>query len=292
MNPSKLKITGYSTALFSTWYFIEELGVLFDAGDGLTSSLLQKSRKIRYVFISHADRDHITGIFQLNQLNARENYPVFFYPKNSGSFPAIENFTLKFDPHSIGAQWVPVKENQEIQIKDRIVVSVLRNSHIEAPYEITKSLSFKVLNKKSKLKNEFKNLSPDELKRLSSEKGKDYITRVEKTCLLGYSGDTPVEDYERWDNTNILIHEATFLNGEDGKKNHANKHSNLKEVLKMVSEINIERLILGHFSTRYSNEQIDEAIKRLTKAFNIKIPIYRVLPGQTNFNILNDNPVN
>ncbi len=37
-----LTITGYSTALFSTWYFIEELGILFDVGDGITSILLQK----------------------------------------------------------------------------------------------------------------------------------------------------------------------------------------------------------------------------------------------------------
>ena len=53
----KLTITGYSTALFSTWYFIEELGLLFEADDGVTASLLQKARKIEHVFISHADRD-------------------------------------------------------------------------------------------------------------------------------------------------------------------------------------------------------------------------------------------
>ena len=57
----KLTISGYSTALFSTWYFVEELGLLFDAGDGIITQLLQKSRKIKYVFISHGDRDHLTG---------------------------------------------------------------------------------------------------------------------------------------------------------------------------------------------------------------------------------------
>ncbi|WP_282456680.1 hypothetical protein [Chitinophaga sedimenti] len=41
----KLTISGYSTALFATWYFIDELGILLDAGDGLTSSLLQKAGK-------------------------------------------------------------------------------------------------------------------------------------------------------------------------------------------------------------------------------------------------------
>ncbi len=78
-----LTITGYSTALFSTWYFIEELGLLFDAGDGVTAGLLQKSRKVKNILISHADRDHITGLLQFNQLNARDGLPVIHFPKDS-----------------------------------------------------------------------------------------------------------------------------------------------------------------------------------------------------------------
>ena len=62
----KLTIHGYSTALFATWYFIEELGILFDAGDGLVSGLMGKCGKIKKVFISHADRDHLTGLLQYN----------------------------------------------------------------------------------------------------------------------------------------------------------------------------------------------------------------------------------
>jgi ribonuclease BN (tRNA processing enzyme) len=90
-------ISAYSTALFSTWIFIEELGLLFDAGDGLSASLLQKSRKIKQVFISHADRDHLTGLIQFNQLNAREGYPKIHYPSDSGSFPALMTFLHKFE---------------------------------------------------------------------------------------------------------------------------------------------------------------------------------------------------
>ena len=47
----KLTITGFSTALFSTWYFIEELGLLFDCGDGASAGLLQKTRKIKHIFV-------------------------------------------------------------------------------------------------------------------------------------------------------------------------------------------------------------------------------------------------
>ena len=37
----RLTVTGYSTALFSTWYFIEEWGILFDAGPTTSPALLQ-----------------------------------------------------------------------------------------------------------------------------------------------------------------------------------------------------------------------------------------------------------
>jgi len=98
-----LKITGYSTALFASWYFVDEYGVLFDCGDGVCATLLQKARKIKHVFVSHADRDHVNGLLQFQQLNGRSELQIHF-PKNSGSFPALAEFTTKFDPHVSGTK--------------------------------------------------------------------------------------------------------------------------------------------------------------------------------------------
>lgn len=55
----KYKISAFSTALFSTWINVEELNLLIDAGDGLTAGLLQKSRKIKNVFITHPGTETI-----------------------------------------------------------------------------------------------------------------------------------------------------------------------------------------------------------------------------------------
>ena len=110
----QLTISGYSTALFSTWYFVEELGVLFDAGDGVVANLLQKSRKIKHVFISHADRDHLTGLIQLNQLNARPGFPKMYYPKDARSIRKLEVFSKDFDDQVEGTEWIPLTEGQEM----------------------------------------------------------------------------------------------------------------------------------------------------------------------------------
>lgn len=288
-----MTISGYSTALFSTWYFIEELGLLFDCGDGLTSALLQKSRKIENVFISHADRDHLTGLLQFNQLNAREGLPVIHYPKDSGSFPAIRDFSIKFDPHVAGTLWKPLIDGDKVWIKKDTYVQALKNNHVPSNENIYKSLGYKVVSVKNKLKPEYVSLPPAEIIKAIETSGKEATHLTIETVLLSYSGDTPSENFENWNHSKVLIHEATFLGGEEDKQihTHGNKHSSLKDVLRSVSEIHIECLILGHFSSRYSNEQIDNSIKELCKRYNIKVPVYRLLPGQTSINILSGTPI-
>lgn len=290
----KLTITGYSTALFATWYFIEELGLLFDAGDGVSAHLLQKSRKIKHIFISHPDRDHITGLLQIRQLNAREGgFPWVYYPKDAGSFPAMDNFMSKFDPHTQHNIWHPLNDAQDVPIKKGILVHSIRNEHIEAPKNSIKSLSFDVIEVKQKLKEQFKTLSPKELQTLRLQKGNDFITEEKKQSILSYSGDTPVQDFDRWKHSKILIHEATFLdnsiNPPKGQKK--NQHSTLEEVIEMVAASKVEQLILGHFSSRYSKQQIQQAVVSFAQKYALNIPIFCVFPGEVVKDILNTNPI-
>lgn len=286
-------ITGYSTALFSTWYFIEELRLLFDAGEGITSNLLQKSRKINHAFISHADRDHLTGLLQFNQLNARPGFPVIHYPKDSGSFPALQEFSTRFDPHVAGSVWVPVSPENEVRIKDDMVVKPIANGHVLTANGLVKSLSYKVIQSKMKIRPELAKLPAENIKRLIEERGKSSTHTEIRTNLISYSGDTPVEDLTRWENSKILIHEATFLRDEEEFISpHSNKHSFLEEVMEMVSGSNIEQLILGHFSSRYSPEVIDRRILELCNKYAINIPVFRVLPGEVATDILKSKPIN
>ncbi|HRG89436.1 MAG TPA: MBL fold metallo-hydrolase [Chitinophagales bacterium] len=220
----KLTITGYSTALFATWYFIDELALLFDCGDGVTAGLMQKARKVNHVFVSHADRDHLTGLVQFNQLNARPGAPVIHYPADSGSFPALAQFTSKFDPHVTGTIWAPVKSGDHVHIKDDYYVECIRNNHVNAAAGVNKSLSYIVYQLKAKLKPEYAGLSGAEIKTLIDKTGKAQLTEQHRTNILAYSGDTPVHDIERWNNCKILIHEATFLDTEEQGKNNRERN--------------------------------------------------------------------
>jgi ribonuclease Z len=282
-----LNISGYSTALFSTWYFIDELGILLDCGDGCIAGLLQKSRKVKHIFISHADRDHLTGLLQFSQLNNRGDYPLLFYPYHCGSFPALQAFSEKFDPHIPKAKWTGVNNREEIKIGKDIIVTAIRNNHVPVLDDCYKSLGYLIERTKRKLKDEYTGLSGKDIAELRKTKGDDEITYEVREKLVAYSGDTPAENSEHWEHSNILIHESTFLSEKDmgDEQPRANKHSSLEEVIKMASSININHLVLGHFSSRYSDEEIVAAIQNFAKMYMLKCNVYAVLPGQFYKNI-------
>jgi ribonuclease Z len=287
-------LSGYSTALFSTWYFLEESGILFDCGDGCVSGLLQKSRKVKHIFISHADRDHLAGLLQFSQLNNRPGYPLLFYPRDCGSFPALNNFSGAFDPHVEKGVWKGIVHKEEIFIGKDIVVTALRNNHVAAADDCYKSLSYLVERRKRKLKPGYHNLQGKEIAQLRKEKREDEITYEVREKLIGYSGDAPPENEEYWNNTNILIHEGTFLAPDDmaSETPRGNVHSLLSDVMAMVSRINVQHLVLGHFSSRYDNETIIRAVQELATSLALACSIHVVLPGTINRDILAGNVYN
>ena len=289
----KLTITGFSTALFSTWYFVDELSLLFDCGDGVSAGLLQKSRKIKHVFISHSDRDHMGGLVRFSQLNSRPGLKIY-YPHDSGSFPAMEEFIAKFDPEQSGTQWIPVTGGQEFEIRNDLVVRAVENSHIKTQGGQVKSLSFFVDQRIRKLKPELAEKTGTEIAQLRKDLGEDAISDVNSTSVITYSGDTPIETDGRYNDVETLIHEATFLRDDEIQSDNPrrNKHSSLDQVLAMVAGSNIKRLVLGHFSSRYDNDKIDAAIERGCQKHGVNIPVYRILPGWKVVDILGGQNLN
>lgn len=291
----QLTITGYSTALFSTWYFIEELGLLFDAGDGVAANLLQKSRKIEHIFLSHADRDHVTGLLRLNELNARPGLPHLYFPKDARSFAALETFAKQFDTRVGQTVWQGVGDGEVVAVQKDLFVQGHRNSHVvrALPHEM-KSLSYQVYQTKRKLKPELLGLPQEQLMQRIGEVGREKLTDEVRTNLLAYSGDTPTDQLVRWDRAGILIHEATFLTRVEASTldMNRNQHSTLEDVLQLAADLTLDALILGHFSSRYSADEIDAAIRLFCDRFKLKIPVYRLLPGQTQWDILRSEPMN
>ena len=284
---NQLTLTGYSTALFSTWYFIDEMGILFDCGDGVCAGLLQKSRKVKHLFVSHADRDHLAGLLQFNQLNARPELSIY-YPRDAGSFPALANFSAKFDPQVSGTRWVPLDPGDEVQIRSDVLVRAVANRHVPTVGVQSKSLSYFVELLSKRLRSEHVGKTGVEIAAMRKTLGDDSVVENARTTRLVYSGDTPIETDGRYDRAEVLIHEATFLTSDelDPTNPRRNKHSSLEQVMQIVSESEIGTLVLGHFSSRYDDQQIIDAINHFREKYEIAIPIRVVLPGRVQRDIL------
>lgn len=125
-----------------------------DAGDGVAASLAEKTCKIRHVFISRADRNHVVGLLQLHQLIAEGGRPSIHFPKDSGSFPALREFMEKFDPQSGPATWVPLSPNQSISISPKYSALATPSAHIETTPEKTKALAYTVVRSSRMLREE------------------------------------------------------------------------------------------------------------------------------------------
>ena len=291
-----LQLSGHSTALYSTFWFLEPLGVMFDCGDGAAAFLQQKGRKVKYIFCSHPDRDHLAGLLQFIQVNSRAGAPTIVYPKGSGSFPALRDFSEKFDPHKAGyCDWIGAGSETAIEIKPNWEVQCYANKHL--PHHdgdaADKSLSYSLVNHRRKLKLEFINLSGPEIGELCQTKGREHIYETVTETALTYTADTPLEPAKFWRDPKILIHEATFLDHETASsRNQETRHSVLSDVIKMASEMpSLEKLVLGHFSCRYHKERIRETIVRTAKDCDLKIPIYAVCPGESVWKLFSEKPV-
>jgi len=281
-----LNVTAASTAPFSTWVFVENLGLLFDAGDGVSASLGQKSRKARHIFVTHADRDHMCGLLQLHQLNARDGSPRIYYPKDCGTFPALRDFCTKFDPQSGPATWIGLKAEESVELENGFSINARTSSHVVAG-NLCKALDYTVSSSRRILRSEFRTLPGSEIAAKRKELGDDAVTEIVSEDLLGYSGDAPKLEPNHWLGVKVLFHEATFLDPDTAR----GAHSNVPQVIEAAAELDLEALILLHFSARYSADNIEQAICDHAEAHSPRFPIHAVLPGQLATDILSNRPV-
>jgi len=281
----RLTITGYSTALFSTWLFVEEMRLLFDAGDGVMSGLMHKSGKVRHVAMSHADRDHVYGLMQVNHHCAHRGLEGLFYPREAGFFKGMREACYKFDRETVDAYpWIPCMPGDEHDLTPELALKVVESSHIPTP---GKSVGYVVQRKFRKLKQEFVGLPQTEFEKIGREKGSDYLTEPRTEPLIGFSGDTGVLHPDQWRNCKLLIHEATFLGEEEMElEREGYQHSLLKDVLEMSKEAKVERLLLIHFSSRYKTAEIETAIREEAERQQIQTPIHIIPPGRLVHNAL------
>jgi ribonuclease Z len=286
-------LSGYSTARYATWFHVAEAGLLMDAGDGLVAGLMSSGGTVKTIAVSHADRDHLSGLLHFVQLFGKPGTPQILYPESSGSFPALSDFSKAFDPQQPGSPtWTPMKAGMEFPLEGGLILKTLSNRHVPAEPGQTKSLSFVLLRRTRKLKAEYQGLPGHELAELKKLHGADFISDPLDHEELLYTADTPVEPASHWGKPKVMIHECTFLDKATAETKHQiARHAYLDAVLDVAAEVSPATLVLSHFSTRYTAEQIEQGIVKGATKRRLPFPIHAVLPGLVCRDLLRARPV-
>ncbi len=250
----EMDIIGYSIAGEETVVAVPQLDVCFDVGKAPDQII-----PINNVLLTHGHMDHAAGLaYYLSQRN--------FCGISAGTILAPDNLLppmrqiidawSKLDGNKIPAKLVGVKPGDEYKIKPNLIARVFPTKHSRG------SVGFTVIEKRKKLKSEYKGLKGPQIVELKKQ-GIEIDYPLEFP-IVTYLGDTQYVDFSQLKyivESRILIAECTFYEGEHATRAKAGKHMHVDELATLLNNLNNEHIIITHTTQRTPMHEIRKILK-------------------------------
>ena len=252
---------------------------LIDCGENTQIQLRKfgiKFNRIRNIFISHLHGDHFYGLIGLIstfRLLGRESELNVFGPKGIKEIITLQlSYSKSWTNYNLIFHELSSEKSEVIFENNKIVISTIPLNH----RVYTNGFLFKEKIGLRKINKSAKNLNLVDRSFYQNLKlGKDFVDNNGKVILnteltlnpnkpksYAYCSDTQYEEsiVSIIKGVDVLYHESTFLE-EHSKIALKTKHSTAAQAAIISKLLNSKKLILGHFSTRYSDfsKFIDEA---------------------------------
>ena len=245
--------------------------ILIDCPEGIQFQLKNyriKFSKIDFILISHAHGDHyfgLIGLISTYSLLRRKNKLTLFCPKVvseiintqmkiSSMFLSYELEIIElnsndsekiYESNDFSVSTIPLKHSiycngflfQEKNNKRKLNIDLAMKLNINKVY----------YNKLTKGENVF-NEKGDEINY------REVTSKGSKNKSYAYCSDTTyyTSIIEKISHVDLLYHESTFLE-KDREKAKLTMHSTAMDAAKIARDAQVNKLIIGHFSSRYEN---------------------------------------
>ena len=165
-------LSGFSKAMYSTWFFYRPARILLDAGEGVSTAMENFVFGIEKVFLSHGHYDHIGGLPGLLQSrrSARgdNEKPLEVYYPLSDELISLQRRYIENLTYTLGYRltWHPIEPAQRVPLgagRDRGFLVPFRVQHAARSV----SLGFNIMEERMRLRPEFAALSEAELAALA-----------------------------------------------------------------------------------------------------------------------------
>lgn len=245
-----LTIQGYSRAAVQSYWRVPELKLGFDLG-GQPWEFMGTPTWL----VSHAHLDHIAAlpVYVARRRMMKMEPPTIYLP--SSVVEDVRRLLLvmqRLDRGRMICNLVGLEPGQEVALSREHVMTTFATTHT------VPSLGFLISERRQKLKEEYQKLSGDQIRdlRLSGTT----VTREVRTPLVAYTGDTSppgLDNFPLAFQAKILISELSFIRPNHRReKIHKFGHMHLDDFIERADRFQNEKIICGHFSTRYHPNEV------------------------------------
>ena len=269
-------VQGFSISGLATYMQFPELDFCVDMGECPLSAT-----PLDHVFLTHAHGDHARCLMRhhsLRKMMGVERDSVYYMPEFI-SENAKEWIKAEAIFEGVAETKFRYPEIEPVKAGNRQFLRYRKEIALE-PFEVKHSIPAMggtLYFYKKKLKDEFLGKTATEI--IELRKNGVEITREVYEPLVSFMGDCLGEsllDNSHVFQSKVLITECTFLDEGEEAMSKKKGHSHLKDIVNALNElgdeIKCEKIILSHFSMKYSERHIRDALdKGIPDKFKEKI---------------------